>query len=430
VKNPRPVYLATRRDLLRFGAGAAAAGLFLPALPRLWADGAPVTPAGIPGFGKAKQVVFLYMIGGPSHFETFDPKPGTTVGGPTKTVGTVLPGVEFADSLQGLAKRMDKLCLVRGMTSKEGNHDRARYLVHTGYAPQPTVVHPSLGAMLSKEKGRAEAELPEYVSIGGPGVGPGYLGVHHAPFVVLDPRQPIANLTAPSNVDDGRRDDRLGFLDKLNSRFAKARGAALPEAQDAMFDKARRLMDSSKSVAFELGKEPAKAAAPYGTSRFGQSCLMARRLIEAGVTCVEVMMNGWDTHDDGFARTKALNTDLDQGASALLDDLAASGRLDSTLVVWAGDFGRTPDITSAEGRGHYPQAWSTWFAGGGVQGGRVIGATDARGANVKERPVTIPDFFASLMHASGVENATYHSNGRPITLVDKAGVAVKELFTA
>src|SRR5687768_3384771 len=190
----QPTRLPSRRDLLLYGAGAAAAGLFLPTLPRLWADGAPVAPASIPGFGKAKQVVFLYMIGGPSHFETFDPKPGTTVGGPTRTVATSLPGVEFADSLQGLAKRMDKLCLVRGMTSKEGNHDRARYLVHTGYAPQPTVVHPSLGAMLSKEKGRAEAELPEYVSIGGPGVGPGYLGVHHAPFVVLDPRQPIANL--------------------------------------------------------------------------------------------------------------------------------------------------------------------------------------------------------------------------------------------
>jgi hypothetical protein len=416
--------------MLRATAGVAAAGLFLPALPRVWADGAPVTPSAIPGFGKAQQVVFLYMIGGPSHFETFDPKPGAPTGGPTRTVATSLPGVEIADSLPGLAQRMNRLCLVRSMTSKEGNHDRARYLVHTGYAPQPTVVHPSLGAMLSKEKGKAQAELPEYVSIGGPGVGPGYLGVHHAPFVVLDPRQPIANLAAPTSVDDARRDDRLGFLDKVNSRFARSRGAELPEAQDAMFDKARRLMDSSKAVAFEIGKEPAATARPYGTSRFGQSCLMARRLVEAGVTCVEVMMNGWDTHDDGFARTKALNADLDQGASALLDDLAATGKLDSTLVVWAGDFGRTPEITSSEGRGHWPQAWSAWFAGGGVQGGRVVGATDARGAAVKERPVGIPDFMASVMHAAGVENLTYHSNGRPITLWDKAGTVVKELFTA
>jgi hypothetical protein len=419
----------TRRDLLRIGASSAALAAFLPAIPRLWADDA-APAASIPGYGKAKQVVFLYMIGGPSHFETFDPKPGTTTGGPTRTVSTAIPGVVFADSLPGLAQRMGRICLVRGMTSKEGNHDRARYLVHTGYAPQPTVVHPSLGAMLSKEKGRENAELPEYVSIGGPGVGAGYLGVHHAPFVVLDPRQPIANLGSPGNVDDRRLDERLGMLAKLNDRFARERGAELPEAQDAMFDKARRLMDSSKAVAFEIAKEPAQAAQPYGTSRFGQSCLMARRLLDAGVTCVEVMMNGWDTHDDNFGRTKALNADLDKGASALLDDLAASGRLDQTLVVWAGDFGRGPEITGSEGRGHHPQCWSAWFAGGGVQGGRVLGATDPAGRAVAERPVSIPDFFASLLHATGTPNNTYHSNGRPITLVDKVGKVVPELFVA
>lgn len=421
----------SRRGLLRAAAAVSAAGLVLPSFHRrLFADEAPTTASTVPGFGKAKQVVFLYMIGGPSHFETFDPKPGTSSGGPTRTIETALPGVHIADSLPGLAKRMGSLCLVRSMTSKEGNHDRARYLVHTGFAPQPTVIHPSLGAMLSHEKGRAEAELPEYVSINGPGVGPGYLGVHHAPFVVLDPKQPIANLAAATGIDDRRRDERLGMLDKLNRRFAKSRGAALPEAQDAMFDKARRLMDSSKSDAFDIAKEGAKTAAPYGQTKFGLSCLMARRLLEADVTCVEVMMNGWDTHDDGFSRCKALNAELDQGASALLDDLKASGRLDSTLVVWVGDFGRTPKITPTDGRGHHPQCWSAWLAGGGVQGGRVLGSTDAQGEAVKETPVTIPDLFTSLLHATGLENKVFHSNGRPITLADKAGRVVPELFSA
>jgi uncharacterized protein (DUF1501 family) len=261
-------------------------------------------------------------------------------------------------------------------------------------------------------------------------VGPGYLGVHHAPFVVLDPRQPIANLDSPSSVDDKRRDDRLGFLDKVNERFAKARGAELPEAQDAMFDKARRLMDTPKNAAFEIAKESAATAKPYGASRFGQACLQARRLIEAGVTCVEVMHNGWDTHDDGFNRVKALNADIDVGISALLDDLAASGKLASTLIVWTGDFGRTPQITATQGRGHYPQAWTSWMAGGGVQGGRVLGATDASGSSVKDGLVSVPDFFASLHHAVGVENATYHSNGRPITLFDKVGKPIPGLFTA
>lgn len=426
--NPSPL---SRRGLLRSAGAVAAAGLFLPSFHRrLFAEDAPVVTGQAPGFGRARQVVFLYMIGGPSHFETFDPKPGTSTGGPTRTVATAIPGVHIADSLPGLAKRMGDVCLVRGMTSKEGNHDRARYLVHTGFIPNPTVVHPSLGAMLSHEKGRPDADLPEYVSIGGPGAPAGYLGVHHEPFVVLDASQPIANLDAPAGLDDRRRDDRLAMLGKLNERFAKERGAGLPEAQDAMFDKARRLMDSARNAAFDIGKEPARTAQPYGPTKFGRSCLMARRLIEAGVTCVEVMMNGWDTHDDGFARCKALNQELDQGVSALLDDLKASGKLDSTLVVWAGDFGRTPVITPTEGRGHHPQCWSAWLAGGGVQGGRVIGATDEKGAAVKERPVGVPDLFASLLHATGMENKTFHTNGRPITLVDKAGVPVRELFTA
>lgn len=421
----------SRRALLRAVGGAAAAGLLLPAAPRrLWAEDAPAAPPTVPGFGRAQQVVLLYMLGGPSHFETFDPKPGTSTGGPGRTLATAVTGVHIADSLPRLAARMNRICLVRSMTSKEGNHDRARYLVHSGHAPNPTVQHPSLGAMLSHEKGRAEAELPEYVSVNGPGMGPGYLGVHHAPFTVLDPQQPIANLDAAPGIDLRRRDDRLGMLDKLNSRFAKTRGAGLPEAQDAMFEKARRLMDSGRNDAFDIAREDAKTAAPYGTTKFGRSCLMARRLIEAGVTCVEVMMNGWDTHDDGFARCKALNAELDQGASALLDDLAASGRLERTLVVWVGDFGRTPRITSTEGRGHHPQCWSAWFAGGGVQGGRVIGATDALGERVAERPVTIPDLFASLLHATGMENKLFHTNGRPITLADKSGVVVPELFQA
>jgi hypothetical protein len=420
-----------RRDLLRMGLAAGALGVLGSRFARLgWAEEPAPTVARAPGFGSAKQVVFLYMIGGASHFETFDPKPGTANGGPTRTIETALPGVHVADSLPGLAKRLGRLALVRSMTSKEGNHDRARYLVHTGYAPQPTVTHPGLGSMLSHEKGKPGAELPEYVSLGGPGVGPGFLGVHHAPFVVVDPRQPIANLDAPGQVDDKRRDERLKMLEKLNEGFARSRGKALPEAQDAMFDKARKLMDSPKAVAFEIAKEPAATARPYGTSRFGQSCLQARRLIDAGVTCVEVMMNGWDTHDDGFARCKELNGQLDQGASALLDDLAASGKLAETLVVWLGDFGRTPQITATQGRGHHPQVWSAWFAGAGVKGGRVIGASTDGGERVKERPVSIPDLFATLCHATGMDNKQFQTNGRPIMLHDKEGKVVPELFTA
>jgi hypothetical protein len=411
-----------RRDLLRYGLSAAAASLALPAFGRRLFAEEPAPAAPLVGAGRAKQLVLLYMIGGPSQFETLDPKPGATTGGPTRTVASAIPGVALADSLPGLAKRMDRVTLIRSMTSREGNHDRARYLVHTGFAPNPTLTHPSIGAILSHARARTDAELPDYVSIGGPGAGSGYLGVAHAPFVVQDPRRPIANLEVPAGLAEKRVDARLDLLEKVNERFARERGADIPDAQRVMFEKSRRLMESKQVAAFDLSQEKEATARPYGSGAFGLGCLMARRLVEAGVSCVEVMMGGWDTHDDNFERTKALNLEMDQGVSALLDDLRSSGRLDSTLVAWVGDFGRTPDITGTQGRGHYPQAWSAFLAGGGVPAGRVIGATDALGRRVAEAPVTIPDLFATFAHALGFDGSQeFQVNGRPITLVDKSG---------
>jgi hypothetical protein len=425
--SPSPRPSPSRRDVLAYGAGALAAGLLASRGVPVFADGAPAAP----GFGRAKQLVFLYMIGGPSQFETLDPKPGTTTGGPTKTVATSVPGVELADSLPGLAKRMGHLCLIRSMTSREGNHDRARYLAHSGFPPNPTVMHPSIGSIVAAERGAADAEIPNFVSIGGPGHGNGYLDLAHAPFVVQDPRRPIANLELPGGLSDRRRDARISFLDRLNERFAENRGDGVAKGQRVMFDKSRRLMDSKKVDAFDLSKETAARREAFGASAFGQGCLMATRLLAQGVPVVEVMSNGWDTHEDNFDRTKALAADVDRGASALLDHLAAEGRLESTLVVWIGDFGRTPDVTASEGRGHFPRAWSTFLAGGGVRGGRVIGATDRLGREVAQRPVTIPDFFATLAHAFGIDGGKeFHVNGRPITYVDKAGKPVVEAFSA
>lgn len=433
----------SRRALLGASAATAAAGLFATPLARALAEeGGPVA-RGVAQRGRARQVVLLFMVGGPSQFETFDPKPGTATGGPTTTIPTAVPGVHVAASLPELARRMDRIALVRSMTSREGNHDRARYLMHTGYPPTPTVTHAALGALLSLEKGPGDAALPSYVAINGPGARPGYAGVAHAPFSVqvrgadgraragATARGPVANLAAPAGVDARRRDRRLDLLAALNADFAAGRDPQVTEAQAAMFDRARRLMDSPKNSAFDLAPEPAATHDRYGRGAFGQGCLMARRLIEEGVTCVEVMMGGWDTHQDNFSRVKELNAELDRAAAALLDDLAASGKLDETLVVWLGDFGRTPRIDSVDGRGHYPQAWSLWLAGGGVQGGRVIGATDAAGEQVKERPVTVPDLFASIAHATGLDaEKVYYSNGRPNFLVDKEGRVVRELFDA
>ncbi|MDJ0522031.1 MAG: DUF1501 domain-containing protein, partial [Planctomycetota bacterium] len=402
--------------------------------------------------GQAKQVILLFMSGGASHLDTFDPKPGATTQGPTRSIDTAVSGVKIASSLPEIAKRMGDIALIRGMTSKEGNHERARYLMHTGYPPTPTVVHAGLGTIVSHELGRATAELPETIAINGPGARPGYMGVQHAPFAIQvqapaggsDERGParrrnadrgkrpvVQNLEMPAGMTNERRDGRIGFLDKLNARFGKDRTKSVGEAQKAMFERARRLMDSPKNTAFDLASEKAATIERYGKTRFGMGCLMARRLIDEGVRCVEVMMGGWDTHDDGFNRVTALNQQLDPAVGALLDDLKASGKLDETLVVWVGDFGRTPRIdTGRNGRGHYPRAWSTWMAGGGVQGGRVIGRTDAKGETVVDGHVKPEDFYASIMHATAIDAAKtfYTSQGRPIQIVEKAGRVVRDLF--
>lgn len=443
----------SRRKILGYGLGAMAAVQMISpfglSARNVFADedGTPTLPGG----GKAKQVVYLFMNGGASHLETFDCKPGTAEGGPSRTIKTAVPGIEIASSLPQLGQRMKDICLVRGMSTKEGNHERARYLMHTGYAPNPTVTHPSIGSLISNELGTADAALPHYIAINGPGARSGFLGVNHEPFTlrVNAPRTQtqagqgqrrrgrgktgtvVENLASPSGVSKARRDERVEFMAKLNSGFSKNRDKSAETAQTAMFERARRLMDSPQNTSFDYTKESAETKARYGENQFGMGCLLARRLVDEGVKCVEVNMGGWDTHDDGFNRVTALNGSLDRGAAALLDDLKASGKLAETLVVWVGDFGRTPRIAATGGRGHYPRAWSMWLAGGGVQGGRVIGKTDKTGATVIDRPVTETDLMASIAHATAMEkDKVFYSNGRPISLVYETGKVVPEFFTA
>ncbi|MDA1194491.1 MAG: DUF1501 domain-containing protein [Planctomycetota bacterium] len=441
----------SRRDMLRYGVAAGAAGaLWASPLRHAFAEeGTLQKDVSISGRGKAKQVIFLFMVGGASHLDTFDPKPGAATQGDTRAVDTAVTGVKIARTLPEIGKRMGDIALVRGMSSKEGNHDRARYLMHTGYPPTPTVVHAGLGSIISHEMGRADAELPEYIAINGPGARPGYLGVQHAPFAIQvqapaggedergrrspgqGSRAVVQNLELPKDMTADRLDERIGFLQKLNARFGKDRTDAVGEAQSAMFERARRLMDSPKNTAFDLEAEKPETIERYGKTRFGAGCLMARRLIDSGVKCVEVMMGGWDTHNDGFNEVRTLNGQLDPAVAALLDDLKRSGKLDETLVVWVGDFGRTPRIdTARNGRGHYPRAWSAWMAGGGVQGGRVIGKTDATAETVVEGEVRPEDFYASIAHATGIDatKTFYTGQGRPIQIVYKDGRVVKDLF--
>lgn len=399
--------LVNRRDLVKLGAGSALAG-FLTGNAR-----AAETPARSP-----RACILLYMAGGPSHIDTFDPKPGRPTGGEFKAIATAADGVQICEHLPRLGARMKRLALIRSLTSKEGNHERARHLMHTSYPPQGGVDHPAFGAVVSEVRGAAG--MPGYVAIGGPGEDSGFLEAIHSPFPVRNPSKPVRYLTPAKPIDAERFERRLGLWRAIDDRFAAGRGGTFARSQRAIGEQAVALMRSTGATAFDVSGEPPAVAAPYGTSEFGLGCLMARRLVEAGVPFVEVTLGGWDTHDDNFRRVKELCTTLDQGMSALLDDLAARGRLDSTLVVWMGDFGRTPRINEKGGRDHFPACSSVVLAGGGVRGGQVIGATDQDGAEVRDRPVTVPDLYRTISRSLDInaDKVRVAPSGRPIKTVN------------
>jgi hypothetical protein len=397
-----------RRDLLRLGAASGLAGWLTQGR---WAR-AETTRA------PATACILLYMAGGPSHLDTFDPKPGRPSAGGGKAIATAVDGVQIAEHLPLLAARARQLAIIRSLTSKEGNHDRARHLMHTSYPPQGGVDHPAFGSVVSEV--RAHGGLPGYVAIAGPGEDSGFIGAIHSPFPVKNPTKPVRYMSPAKGVDQQRFDRRLGLWRDLEAGFAGDRGGAYARSQRAVGEQAVELMRSPSSAAFDLESEPTRTREPYGPSEFGQGCLMARRLVEAGVPFVEVTLNGWDTHQDNFPRVKELGAVLDRGMSALLDDLAARGRLSSTLVLWLGDFGRTPRINEKGGRDHFPACNVAVLAGGGIRGGQVVGATDQDGAEVRDRPVTVPDLYRTIARALDLDpdKVRVAPSGRPIKTVN------------
>ena len=378
---------------------------------------------------KPRSCIVLWMAGGPSQLDTWDPKPESRNGGEFGAIETAVSGIRVSEHLPKLASEMKELAVIRSMTSREGNHQRARYLVHTGYTPQGPTTHPSLGALAASRLAEKEPELPPFISINGPSAGPGILGVNYAPFVVRDPTRPIDNLSYPRRVDKKRFDRRYDLLQKMEARFLKEHPAVEAEGHWATVQKAVELMHSPSLDAFDLSQEKASLKESYGENGFGQGCLMARRLVERGVRYVEVELNGWDTHTNNFETTRELMGSHDPAMATLIRDLRERELADSTLVVWMGEFGRTPRINGRGGRDHYPSAWSAVLAGGGIKGGQVIGATNANGEEIRERPVSVPDLFASICHSLGIdpEDVNLSPLGRPITVTD-GGKMVQELF--
>jgi len=378
---------------------------------------------------KCDSVILVWLAGGPSHIDTFDPKPGQSTNGPFKAISTSATGIQICEHFPTLAKQMKHAALIRSLTSKEGSHERATYEMHTGYKPLGSIAHPSVGSLVVQQKGKRNEEIPAYVSLGNVSFGAGFLGSQFAPFYIGDPNNPDRNLVFARDVDDERFKRRVDLLKGVDSEFSKQNRDDVVKDYGTYYRDAVKMMYSRSLKAFRVDEESPTTIKTYGENPFGRSVLMARRLVEHGVRFVEVSMGGWDNHNAAFPAIENNLGRLDPALGSLIEDLNAKGMLKRTMVICAGEFGRTPKINGQDGRDHYPRCFSAFMAGGGIKSGFVYGSSDATGSEVKDNPVQIGDLHATMCEALGIdytkENQT--PQGRPIRIVDK-GKAIKELL--
>ena len=415
----------SRRTLLK-AAGSGGLAWLTPVADLLALD-AERAPKG----KHARSVILLWLAGGPSQLETFDPHPGSPIAAGTGAIQTALKGVQFAPGLEETAGVMSDVSLIRSMVSKEADHERAIYNLKTGYRPNPTLVHPSIGAVICHELPEAKVEIPTHISIlpnKWPARG-GFFGAEYDAFQVNDPVKPVPDVT--TKVTAARQEQRLESLSVVERTFARGRRPDLDEHKtlhQATIARARRMMTSDQLRAFDVSLAGASERAAYGNTPFGRGCLAAVRLIEAGVRCVEVTLNGWDTHANNHEGQAKQVKILDPAFAALIRDLKRRGLLEHTVVLCGGEFGRTPKVNPLGGRDHWPHAFSMLVAGGGFPGGRVIGATDPAGAKEPPaNPVRVEDLHATVQAQLGVDPAKeiMTSVGRPIALSE--GRVVSEL---
>ncbi len=420
-----------RRQLLGMAAGLGAASWLTPVAQLLAAEADTKSPR-----EPAQSVILLWLGGGPSQLETFDPHPGGKIAGGTKAIGTAVEGVQLAEGLPHVAEELASISLVRSMRSKEGDHERGVYLAKTGYRPDPTVVHPAIGAVCCHELpaksaiAKTATDIPRHISIlpdAWPGRG-GYLGGEYDAFKIYDPQAKLQDLTA--HVDAARQRQLLAEdLSVVERAFARGRSrAAEATLHRQTIENARIMMTSDQLQAFEIAREPESVRAMYGDSGFGRGCLAARRLIEVGVRCVEVTLGGWDSHINNHEVHKNLNAELDPAFAALIRDLRERGLLEKTVVVCGGEFGRSPEINPLGGRDHWPNNFAIALAGGGIRGGAVLGETDPEGGREVPNPLSFPDLHATILHALGINAAKEIITpiGRPLKLAE--GAVIKELL--
>lgn len=386
---------------------------------------------------NGKSLIVLWMSGGPTTLDLWDPKPGHPNGGIFKPINTAASGIQISEHLPNVAKQMKNLAIVRSLKTTEGDHARGTQLMLTGHSPNPLVEYPSIGSILAHQFSANETDVPSFISIGGMRANPGFLGMKYAPFGINNPGSPPENVSRPQGVDEDRMQRRARIFGGIESRFQGTTNVAsdAAKAHKDVYEKALNLVVSSRRDVFLIdNQKDAAALAEYGNNPFGRGCLLARKLVEAGSACVQVDLGGWDMHQNIFNALHTMtNTGrmdlLDKGMGALVADLAKTGKIKDTAIVWMGEFGRTPRINQNGGRDHYPRAWSVVVGGGAIKGGQVVGSTDSGGEDVKDNPVRIGDVFATLFAALDLDPTTQVRDniGRPLAIAGEGSKPISQL---
>ena len=375
---------------------------------------------------NGKSAILLWMGGGPSTMDIWDLKSGAPTGGPFKPIATS-GDVQISEHMPLMSKQMHNMAIIRSMSTREADHMRGRYYMHTGYVPNPSIDHPSYGSVLSHQLRRESLEIPQFISVGGGSMGAGFLGAKYNPFAVNSDGR-IRNLDMKI---DQRFYQRAYALDAIETNFINQRRGSLAKDHQSILRETFGVLTSSQMDALKVAGEPENVKERYGDNNFGKGCLMARRLVEAGVPFVEVNLGGWDNHQNIFPTLRDNKLPmLDQGMSALVEDLEQRGLLKDTAIIWMGEFSRTPRINQNAGRDHWARSWSVVVGGAGMNGGIAVGETNKDGTRVESEPYSSQDVMASICRALGISLQTTFTSksGRPMKIAN-SGKVITELFS-
>jgi hypothetical protein len=424
-----PEHAIDRRGFLgSLAAGAAALAADMTALDVLKA---PALAAELKG--KQKHVILLWLAGGASQLETWDPKPGAPTGGPFRAIPTTIPGVHISELMPKMAQRMNKTCIIRSLNTKNGDHGGGAQLMMRGRREDPSLRYPDLGAVVARELGQAQSRVPDYVSFysstegrnSAPGSA-GFLGERYAPMDLTTSMTP-ENLRRLEEISDIDHVQRAELRDLLSKGFARGRSSTALGSHNVAYQRVRGLM-ASESL-FDISQEPQNVQDQYGPTQFGQQALAARRLVEGGVPFIRVARAWWDSHGQNFETHQELVPELDHVMSTLLDDLETRGLLESTLVITLAEFGRTPTINASLGRDHFAKAWSATISGGGIRGGSVYGKTDAKGEAVADGEVGPAELFSTIYRALGIDPQKHYMVGsRPVPLTEPGTEPIEDVL--